>query len=81
MRLKLQNEAKYPLRFPLLGASAVLAGKGASDALITAAKVSAGIRGVSLSDTFFGAPVLAIDAACVVLGVALGVYTWQNMRE
>jgi len=81
MKRKLRQESEYPLKFPLLGASVVIAGKGATDALVTVAKVSAGIRGASLSETFAGVPVLAIDAFCVVLGVALGVFTWRTMRS
>lgn len=52
MRAKLKKEAEYPLFFPLLGASAVIGGKGLTDALLTFAKVAAGMRGASLGDTF-----------------------------
>ena len=64
----------------LLGESVVVGGKGLTDALLTFAKVSAGMRGASLSETFLGVPVLGIDAVCVVVGVALGAYTWENQR-
>jgi hypothetical protein len=77
MRKRLAAESASPLTAPLLFASVVLTGKGVSDALITVAKVSAGIRGASLSETFYGAPVLAIDAACAALGLALGLLTWR----
>jgi hypothetical protein len=77
MRKRLAAESASPLTAPLLFASVVLTGKGVTDALITVAKVSAGIRGVSLSETFYGVPVLAIDAGCVALGLALGVVTWR----
>ena len=80
MKQKLKNEADYPLFIPLLGASVVVGGKGLTDALLTFAKVSAGMRGASLSETFLGVPVLGIDAVCVVVGVALGAYTWENQR-
>ena len=43
-------------------------------------QVAAGMRGVSLSDQFLGVPVLGIDAACVVVGIALGSFTWSTMR-
>ena len=58
----------------------VVGGKGLTDALLTFAKVSAGMRGASLAGTFLGVPVLGIDAVCVVVGVALGAYTWENQR-
>ena len=80
MRSKLKKEAEYPLFFPLLGASAVIGGKGLTDALLTVAKVAAGMRGASFADTFFGLPVLGIDAACVVVGASLAKYTWDNQR-
>lgn len=78
MRKRLAAESASPLTAPLLFASVVLAGKGISDALITVAKVSAGIRGASLSESFYGVPVLGIDAACALLGVALGLFTWRS---
>lgn len=81
MRAKLKAEAEYPLFAPLLGASAVIGGKGLTDALLTVAKVSAGMKGASLSETFLGVPVLAIDAVCVVVGAALASYTWSTMRS
>lgn len=80
MRAKLKKEAEYPLFFPLLGASAVIGGKGLTDALLTFAKVAAGMRGASLGDTFLGAPVLGIDAVCIVVGTALAKYTWETQR-
>jgi len=81
MRQKLENEGKYPLKAPLLGISLVLGGKGLTDALVTVIKVNMGFQGVSLMETFMGVPVLAIDFACVVLGVALGTWTWNNMKD
>ena len=63
MRAKLKNEADYPLFVPLLGASVVVGGKGLTDALLTVAKVSAGMRGASLSETFLGLPVLGTSSA------------------
>ena len=80
MREKLKKESQFPLFFPLMGASVVIGGKGLTDALLTFAKVAAGMRGASLSEQFLGVPVLGIDAACVALGVALGSYTWSTMR-
>ena len=80
MREKLKKEAEFPFFYPLMGASVVIGGKGLTDALLTFAKVAAGMRGVSLSDSFLGVPVLGIDAVCVVVGVALGSYTWSTMR-
>uniref|UniRef100_A0A6U0Q9U7 Uncharacterized protein n=1 Tax=Eucampia antarctica TaxID=49252 RepID=A0A6U0Q9U7_9STRA len=81
MLQKLENESKYPLKAPLLGISLVLGGKGLTDALVTVIKVNMGFQGVSLMETFMGVPVLAIDFACVVLGVALGTWTWNNMKD
>ncbi|KAJ1633315.1 hypothetical protein T492DRAFT_981955 [Pavlovales sp. CCMP2436] len=81
MRRKLTKESQYPLKVPLLAASVIFVGKGASDALLTFAKFSAGMRGVSLDETFLGTPVLGIDAACVVLGCLLGFFTWRTMRD
>jgi ribosomal protein S18 acetylase RimI-like enzyme len=81
MRKKLENESKYPLKVPLLGASVVLFGKGLSDALITIIKVNSSFMGASLTEEFMGVPVLAIDFVCVVLGISLGVWTWKTMRD
>jgi hypothetical protein len=81
MRKKLENESKYPLKIPLLGASLVLLGKGLSDAGITIIKVNSGFRGASLTEEFMGVPVLAIDLVCIVLGISLGVWTWKTMRD
>jgi hypothetical protein len=81
MRKKLENESKYPLKVPLLGASLVLLGKGLSDAGITIIKVNSGFRGASLTEEFMGVPVLAIDFVCIVLGISLGVWTWKTMRD
>ena len=39
------------------------------------------MKGASLSETFLGVPVLAIDAVCVVVGAALASYTWSTMRS
>jgi hypothetical protein len=81
MRKKLENESKYPLKVPLLGASLVLLGKGLSDAGITIIKVNSGFRGASLTEEFMGLPVLAIDFVCIVLGISLGIWTWKTMRD
>lgn len=81
MKAKLQAEAEYPLFAPLMFGSAVIGGKGLTDALLTVAKVSAGIRGASLAETFLGVPVLLIDALCVVAGISLARYTWTTMRS
>jgi len=80
MRAKLKKEAEYPLFFPLFGASAVIGGKGLTDALLAFARVAAGMRGASLGDTFLGAPVLGVDAVCIVVGTALAKYTWETQR-
>mmetsp|Transcript_20713 Transcript_20713/g.37397 ORF Transcript_20713/g.37397 Transcript_20713/m.37397 type:complete len:259 (+) Transcript_20713:137-913(+) len=81
MLQRLENESKYPLKFPLLAISLVLFGKGLSDALITIIKVNIDFPGVSLTEQFMGVPVLAIDAVCVVLGAALGLWTWKTMKD
>lgn len=78
---RLEDESKYPLKFPLLGISLVLFGKGLSDALITIIKVNIDFPGVSLTEQFMGVPVLAIDAVCVVVGVALASWTWKTMKN
>lgn len=79
MMERLENESKYPLKVPLLGVSLVLGGKGLSDAIITAIKVNMGYPG-ALAE-FMGVPLLAIDFVCVVVGIALGTWTWKNMRD
>ena len=81
MKEKLKAESKYPFFFPLLAASAVVGGKGLTDAAITLIKVSIGFKGASLSEEFLGLPVLGIDGACVVVGVALATWTWQTQRD
>jgi len=81
MLQRLENESKYPLKFPLLGVSLVLFGKGLSDALITIIKVNIDFPGVSLADQFMGVPILAIDAVCVVVGAALASSTWKTMKD
>eukprot|EP00571_Detonula_confervacea_P013875 CAMPEP_0172301308 /NCGR_PEP_ID=MMETSP1058-20130122/3229_1 /TAXON_ID=83371 /ORGANISM="Detonula confervacea, Strain CCMP 353" /LENGTH=257 /DNA_ID=CAMNT_0013011371 /DNA_START=145 /DNA_END=918 /DNA_ORIENTATION=- len=81
MLQRLENESKYPLKFPLLGVSLVLFGKGLSDALITIIKVNIDFPGVSLADQFMGVPILAIDAVCVVVGAALASWTWKTMKD
>ena len=80
MRQKLEAESEAPFFYPLLGASAVVGGKGLTDACLTIAKVTVGVRGASLADEFFGIPVLAIDAACMAAGGALAAWTWENQR-
>jgi len=72
---RLESESRYPLKFPLLCVSTILAGKGLSDALITIIKVQQGFVGASL------VPVLGIDALCVAAGVGLGVWTWRTMVD
>jgi len=81
MLQKLENEGKYPLKAPLLGVSLVLSGKGFTDAIVTVIKVNMGFQGVSLMEKFMGVPVLAIDFVCVVIGVALGTWTWNTMKD
>ena len=81
MKEKLRAESRYPFKFPLLGASAVIGGKGVTDALIKVIKVSIGFKGASLSEDFLGIPVLAIDVACVAVGLSLGSWTWTTMRD
>lgn len=81
MLQRLENESRYPLKFPLLAVSLVLFGKGLSDAIVTIIKVQQGFRGASLAEQFMGVPVLGIDALCVVLGAALGVWTLKTMRD
>eukprot|EP00546_Thalassionema_frauenfeldii_P019088 CAMPEP_0178896370 /NCGR_PEP_ID=MMETSP0786-20121207/1128_1 /TAXON_ID=186022 /ORGANISM="Thalassionema frauenfeldii, Strain CCMP 1798" /LENGTH=133 /DNA_ID=CAMNT_0020566751 /DNA_START=223 /DNA_END=621 /DNA_ORIENTATION=- len=71
---RLEQESQYPLKFPLLGISLILFGKGLSDAAITLIKVNIDFPGVSLSEQFMGVPVLGIDAICVILGGALGAW-------
>jgi hypothetical protein len=81
MMERLENESKYPLKVPLLGVSLVLAGKGLSDAIVTAIKVNMAFNGASLTEEFMGVPVLLIDFVCVILGIALGTWTWKNMGD
>jgi hypothetical protein len=38
-------------------------------------------KGASLTEEFMGVPVLGIDFVCLTVGVALGTWTWQNMKE
>jgi hypothetical protein len=78
---RLEQESKYPLKVPLLGVSLILSGKGLSDAIVTAVKVSIQFKGASFTEEFMGVPVLGIDFVCLTVGVALGTWTWQNMKE
>jgi len=78
---QLENESKYPLKFPLLGMSLVLLGKGLGDLTITLIKVNMDFPGASLSDEFQGVPVVLIDVVCVVLGASLGGWTWKTMQD
>lgn len=78
---RLENESKYPLKFPLLAVSLILFGKGFGDALITIIKVNIDFPGASLSESFMGFPVLAIDFICTIIGAALGSWTWKNMKD
>jgi hypothetical protein len=80
MMERLENESKYPLKFPLLATSLVLFGKGFSDALITLIKVNIDFPGASLTAQFQGIPVLAIDGVCVIVGMGLGLWTWKTMK-
>jgi len=77
---KLENESKYPLKFPLLAISLVLFGKGFTDALITLIKVNIDFPGASLTAQFQGISVLAIDVLCVMVGVGLGLWTLKSMK-
>jgi len=80
MKAKLRNESRFPLKLPLLGVSAVLGGKGFTDALLMITKVSIKMPGASLSEEFMGVPVLGIDVVCVAAGLSLGVWTWKTMQ-
>ena len=80
MKAKLREESRFPYKLPLLGASAVIGGKGLTDGMLTVVKVVAGIRGSTISEEFLGMPVLAIDAACAAGGIALGAWTWKTMQ-
>lgn len=80
MLSKLKKESKYPLKTPLLVVSAILSGKGLTDAIVTLLKVNAGIRGASLTEEFLGFPVLGIDAVCVATGLGLGLWTFKTMK-
>ena len=80
MLQKLEKESKYPLKFPLLGISLILFGKGFGDAFITLIKVNMDFPGVSLSDEFLGIPVLLIDTICLLAGASLGWWTWNSMK-
>jgi hypothetical protein len=77
---RLENENKYPLKFPLLAVSLILFGKGFSDAMITLIKVNMNFPGASLTAQFEGIPVLAIDGICVIVGMGLGLWTWKAMK-
>jgi len=83
MVAKLEKEQQYPLKFPLLGVSLILFGKGISDALITAIKVYIGFPGADLlvKETFMGLSVLGIDLVCVAIGAALGSWTLKTMKD
>lgn len=81
MLQRLENESKYPLKVPLFFVSGILFGKGSTDAIVTLIKVSQGFKGASLMEEFMGVNVLAIDAVCVVAGIALGVWTYRTMRD
>jgi hypothetical protein len=65
MLKRLEQESKYPPKFPLLLVSGVLAGKGSSDAIITLIKVNMKFPGASLASEFMGVNILAVDAICV----------------
>ena len=80
MMEKLENENKYPFKIPLLGISLILFGKGFGDAFITIIKVNTNFPGATLTEEFLGIPVLLIDAICVVVGAAIGTWTWKNMK-
>jgi hypothetical protein len=78
---QLEQESRYPLKFPLLGISLVLLGKGLGDLIIALIKVNVDFPGASLSEEFQGVPVVLIDAVCVVLGATLAGWTWKTMRD
>ena len=80
MMQRLENESKYPLKFPLLAVSLILFGKGFSDALITIIKVNISFPGASLTAQFQGIPVLAIDFVCVIAGLGMGLWTYKTMK-
>ncbi len=80
MMQRLENESKYPLKFPLLAVSLILFGKGFSDALITLIKVNINFPGASLTAQFQGVPVLAIDFVCVIAGLGMGLWTFKTMK-
>lgn len=80
MMQRLENESKYPLKFPLLAVSLILFGKGFSDALITLIKVNINFPGASLTAQFQGIPVLAIDFVCVIAGLGMGLWTYKTMK-
>ncbi|CAB9530054.1 expressed unknown protein [Seminavis robusta] len=80
MMQRLEQESQYPLKLPLIGISLILFGKGFGDALITIIKVNMDFPGASLAEQFLGVPVLGIDMLCVVLGGALGWWTWKTMK-
>eukprot|EP00977_Amphora_coffeiformis_P014812 scaffold4223_cov189-Amphora_coffeaeformis.AAC.72 len=81
MRKRLENESKYPLKFPFLGISLILLGKGLSDLVITLIKVKINFPGASLTEEFMGIPVLAIDLVAAIAGTSLGVWTWKTMKD
>mmetsp|Transcript_7380 Transcript_7380/g.8190 ORF Transcript_7380/g.8190 Transcript_7380/m.8190 type:complete len:140 (+) Transcript_7380:3-422(+) len=80
MMRKLENESKYPLKFPLLAISLILFGKGFTDALITIIKVNIDFPGASLTAQFQGISILAIDILCVMIGLGLGLWTLKSMK-
>ena len=55
----------------------VLFGKGFSDGLIMVIKASMNFPRVYLTEKFMGLTVLAIDAVCDVIGVALASWMWK----
>lgn len=80
-RQQLEDESRYPLKFPLLGVSLVLSGKGFADLAITLIKVGIDFPGASLSTTFQGVPVILVDALCIIAGGGLGIWTRKTMRD
>lgn len=81
MRNRLASESRFPLKFPLLGISTIVFGKGFGDFLVTSIKVSTNFPGSSWGEEFMGVPVILIDVVCIILGGGLFSWTWSSMRS
>jgi len=81
MRKRLEKESKYPLKFPFLGISLILLGKGLSDLIITLVKVYINFPGASLTEEFMGIPILVIDMVAIIVGTSFGAWTWNTMKD